>query len=100
MPGFIPWSSQLIGQSMGGGTIFDTLTEEIKTLSLMNVPTLMVWGREEKAIALPIGQKMHRILKGSRLEILDEAGHCAHDDQPDRFNQLTLEFLASHFNAS
>ena len=79
---------------------FDTLIEEIKTLSLMNVPTLIVWGREEKAIPLHTGQEMHRILKGSRLEILDEAGHCAHDDQSDRFNQLTLDFLAPHINAS
>ena len=73
---------------------FDTLIEEIKMLSLMNVPTLIVWGREEKAIPLHTGQEMHRILKGSRLEILDDAGHCANDDQSDRFNQLTLDFLA------
>ena len=79
---------------------FDTLIEEIKTLSLMNVPTLIVWGREDKAIPFHTGQEMHRILKGSRLEILDEAGHCPHDDQSDRFNQLTLDFLAPHINAS
>ena len=79
---------------------FDTLVEEIKKLSLMNVPTLIVWGREEKAIPLHTGQEMHRILKGSQLEILDEAGHCAHDDQSDRFNQLTLDFLAPQINGS
>jgi pimeloyl-ACP methyl ester carboxylesterase len=66
----------------------------------MNVPTLIVWGREEKAIPLHTGQEMHRILKGSRLEVLDEAGHCAHDDQSDLFNQLTLDFLETHNNAS
>ncbi len=79
---------------------FDTLIEEIKTLSTMKVPTLIVWGREEKAIALHIGQEMHRILKDSRLEILDEAGHCAYDDQSELFNQLALDFLAPHINAS
>jgi len=79
---------------------FDTLIEEIKTLSTMKVPTLIVWGREEKAITLHIGQEMHRILKDSRLEILDEAGHCAHDDQSELFNQLALDFLAPHINAS
>ena len=55
----------------------------------MNIPTLIIWGREEKAIPLAIGQEMHRILKGSRLEILDEAGHCAHDDQSDRTEKGT-----------
>jgi len=79
---------------------FDTLIEEIKMLSLMNIPTLIVWGREEKAIPLHTGQEMHRILKDSRLEILDEAGHCSHDDQSERFNQLALDFLAPYTNAS
>jgi len=79
---------------------FDTLEEEIKALSLLNVPTLIVWGREEKAIPLATGQEMHRILTDSRLEILDEAGHCAHDDQSDRFNQLAHDFLAPHISAS
>ena len=79
---------------------FDTLMEEIKRLSLINVPTLIVWGREEKSIPLSIGKEMHRILKGSRLEIFDQAGHCAHDDQPEMFNQLVLDFLARHTNAS
>jgi len=79
---------------------FDTLIEEIKTLSTMKVPTLIVWGREDKAIALHIGQEMHRILKDSQLEILDEAGHCAHDDQSELFNQMALDFLAPHVNAS
>jgi pimeloyl-ACP methyl ester carboxylesterase len=73
---------------------FDTLSEEIKSVSLMNVPTLIVWGREEKSIPLPIGEELHHILKGSRLEILDMAGHCAHDDRSDIFNELVLDFLA------
>lgn len=74
---------------------FDTLIDEIKALGEMDVPTLIVWGRDEKSIPLPVGQELHRRLKGSRLEILDKAGHCSHMDQPERFNHLTLEFLAS-----
>ena len=73
---------------------FDTLIKEIKKLAKMDVPTLIVWGRNEKSIALPIGQELHKILKGSRLEILDKAGHCSNMDQPELFNQLTLGFLA------
>ena len=73
---------------------FDTLLEEIKTLGGMDVPTLVFWGREEKSINLSIGQELHKLLKGSRLEVLDQAGHCSHMDQPERFNQLALEFLA------
>lgn len=73
---------------------FDTLIEEIITLGDMDVPTLIVWGRNEKSIPLPIGRELHKLLKDSRLEILDQAGHCSNMDQPERFNQITLDFLA------
>jgi 2-hydroxy-6-oxo-octa-2,4-dienoate hydrolase len=79
---------------------FDTLIEEIRKLSLLDVPILIVWGREEKSIPLAVGEEMHKILKGSRLEILDQAGHCAHDDQSTLFNQQALEFLETPINAS
>ena len=79
---------------------FDTLTEEIEKLSMLDVPILIVWGREEKSIPLAAGEEMHEILKGSRLEILDQAGHCAHDDQFTIFNQLTLDFLESTIDFS
>jgi pimeloyl-ACP methyl ester carboxylesterase len=73
---------------------FDTLIEEIETLGNMNVPTLIVWGRNEKSIPLPIGQKLHGMLKGSKFEVLGQAGHCSNMDQPERFNKITLDFLA------
>ena len=73
---------------------FDTLIKEIKKLAKMDVPTLIIWGRDEKSIALPIGQELHKILKSSQMEILDKAGHCSNMDQPELFNQLTLGFLA------
>jgi len=79
---------------------FYTLIEEIKKLSLLDVPILVVWGREEKSIPLAVGEEMHKTLKGSRLEILDNAGHCSHDDQSTLFNQLALDFLESPINAS
>ena len=78
---------------------FDTLIEEIKTLGSMDVPTMIAWGREEKGIPVPIGEQLHRFLEGSRLEILDQAGHCSHIDQPELFNQLVLEFLDGHDDA-
>ncbi len=72
---------------------FGTLSDEIRVLGDMAVPTLLVWGREDKAIPLRLGQDMHRMLKGSRLEILDNAGHVSNFEQAARFNQLALEFL-------
>ena len=72
----------------------DTLEDQVHKLGSMDVPTLIVWGREDKSIPLPVGEEMHRILRGSRLEIFDHAGHCPHDENCERFNQLVLDFLA------
>jgi pimeloyl-ACP methyl ester carboxylesterase len=74
---------------------FDTLPDEIHRLGEMDVPILIIWGRQSKAIPLERGQEMHKVLKGSRLEILDRAGHCPQDEQSERFNELAVEFLSS-----
>ncbi len=72
---------------------FDKLSDEIDRLAQMEVPVLLVWGREDKALPLPCGQEMHRILKGSRLEILDNAGHVPNYERAEEFNQLAVDFL-------
>lgn len=74
---------------------FDTLSEEIKELSSMKMPILIVWGREEKSIRLSIGEELAKTLKGSRFEVLKQAGHCSNIDQYVQFNQLALDFLSS-----
>ncbi|MDH3676256.1 MAG: alpha/beta fold hydrolase [Anaerolineae bacterium] len=72
---------------------FDKLNNEIHRLAQMEVPILLVWGREDKAVPLRCGQEMHRILKGSRLEIIDNAGHVPNYEQAEEFNQLAVDFL-------
>lgn len=72
---------------------FDKLSDEIHQLGKMDVPIMMVWGREDRAIPLDCGEKMHRILEGSRLEIIEDAGHVPQSERPEVFNQLSLNFL-------
>lgn len=71
----------------------DKLNDEIHQLGKMDVPIMIVWGREDKAIPLDCGEKMHRILEASRLEIIDDAGHVPQSERPELFNQLSLSFL-------
>lgn len=72
---------------------FFSLSDEIHRLAKLDVPILIVWGREDKSIPLRIGEEMHRILEGSRLEIIDEAGHVPNYERPEVFNQLAIDFL-------
>ena len=72
-----------------------TLSNEIRKLGAMDVPVLIVWGRQDKSIPVELGQQMHTILRTSHLEILDVAGHCSNFEQPEKFNRLAVEFLSS-----
>jgi pimeloyl-ACP methyl ester carboxylesterase len=75
------------------GDFFDKLLEQINKLGQMNKAILIVWGKQDKALPIERGEKMHQILTGSRFEVLDHAGHVSNDEQAAKFNQLALEFL-------
>lgn len=72
---------------------FHTLSKEIHRLSLLSIPTLIVWGRHDVSIPLEVGQEMHRILEGSVFEVIENGGHMPNWDAPDQFNQVVLAFL-------
>jgi pimeloyl-ACP methyl ester carboxylesterase len=74
---------------------FHTLLDEIRRLGEIDVSILIIWGRHDQAVPFERGQGMHKILRGSRLEIFEQMGHCPHDEQSQKFNQLALDFLAS-----
>jgi pimeloyl-ACP methyl ester carboxylesterase len=79
---------------------FDALLDEIHAFGETNVPTLIVWGREDQSIPVERGIAMHRILDGSQLQIIDHAGHCPHDEQSGLFNQLAIDFLSGVVEAA
>ena len=74
---------------------FDTLMPEIQELASLAIPTLLIWGRQDRAIPLSVGRDMSRLLDNARLEVLDGAGHAANIEQAEVFNSLALEFLSA-----
>ena len=74
---------------------FHTLGEEIVEYAKLEIPTLIVGGRQSAGIPIELTRQVHQIVVGSKLEIYDQAGHCPHDEQAERFNQDVLNFLGS-----
>jgi len=72
---------------------FNTLEQEIREFGQLGIPTLIVWGREDVSLPVRSGEQMSRLIPGSRLEILDDAGHLANFDQAGAFNELVIDFL-------
>ena len=73
---------------------FNTLEGEIRELGQSNLPTLIVWGREDASLPLRCGEEMHQLMPNSRLEVIDSAGHLANFDRADEFNGLVIDFLS------
>ena len=73
---------------------FNTLEAEIRELGKLGIPTLIIWGREDASLPVSNAETMHQLMPGSRLEILDNAGHLANFDQADSFNELVIDFLS------
>ena len=73
---------------------FDKLLPEINKLGKMEVPILIVWGCYDRSIRLELGQQMHKLISGSRLEIFKDAAHCPNYEQPTKFNHIVTGFLA------
>jgi pimeloyl-ACP methyl ester carboxylesterase len=56
--------------------------EYIGRLSTIEIPSLLIWGREDQAVPLEIGQRLARELKGSSLKIIEQCGHIPHEERP------------------
>ncbi|WP_163527698.1 alpha/beta fold hydrolase [Halobacillus ihumii] len=64
-------------------------------LSLITVPTLLCFGKEEKLIPVAAGEHLHREIGHSRLELFENSCHCPFLEEPDQFNHKVDSFLKS-----
>lgn len=61
---------------------------------LIHVPTLYIHGEMDGCISAPLSQGMETFFPaGLRRVIIPGAGHFAHQEKPDEFNRIVLEFL-------
>ncbi len=62
-------------------------------LTSLNVPTLILWGRDDKLIPVSVAAWFNSQIKGSRVSILDGIGHIPMEEAPDRSLAPVLELL-------
>jgi 3-oxoadipate enol-lactonase len=65
------------------------------TLATIDVPTLVIAGAEDALIPRSEANILHEAIRGSRLEVIEQAGHVSNVERPAAFNHLLSEFLAS-----
>ncbi|TKG62850.1 alpha/beta fold hydrolase [Prauserella endophytica] len=63
-------------------------------MARISAPTLVVWGNKNPFGDVPEAHAIADAIPGARLEIFPECGHWPQHEQADRYNPLSLEFLA------
>lgn len=69
--------------------------DSTETCSTIDVPTLVICGDEDALTPPKEAMKLSESIRGSRLEVLQGAGHLSNVERPAAFNTVVSEFLAS-----
>ena len=59
------------------------------------LPTLLIWGDQDRIIPVAHGYATHAAVPGSRLEVLPGVGHFPHVESPTAVVQILDDFIAT-----
>ncbi len=103
----------LLGASMGGGMAISfaiDMPEKLdaviavapawiegrrESLKKISSPVLFIWGSRDSVVPVSLARDYSASVKGSRLKIIDGAGHPVYIDRPDEFFDTVDDFLES-----
>lgn len=60
----------------------------------IDVPTLLIWCREDTIVPLHVGEALHAAIPKSKLVTMEGCGHFPHEEQPEIVVPLIMRFLA------
>jgi len=63
-------------------------------LPKINVPTLIVWGKNDKILSVKDGILMNKGIVGSRIEIIKNVGHSPNIEIPEKFAKLIIDWFS------
>lgn len=74
----------------------EDMDETTKRYSEITVPTLIIWGHNDKIVPLKIGVKLHNAITNSEIKIIDGCGHIPHEEEPVKTTKILRTFLQQH----
>jgi pimeloyl-ACP methyl ester carboxylesterase len=66
---------------------------EFGVFGRQNLPTLLIWGREDKSVSSAEMQQLVQLIPGIDYHIIEKAGHIPQYERPEIVNPLLIEFL-------
>ena len=79
----------------GKGIIPPNIDELIAKYKDINVPTLIIWGKQDKIISPEAGKLLVQAIRDSTVQWIDQCGHVPQEERPDATVPLVMEFLQS-----
>ena len=67
--------------------------ETCTQLQEINIPVLIMVGKEDKITPIAAARQMHELILNSKLEIIQQAGHLSNLEDPAAFNTHLVKFL-------
>jgi pimeloyl-ACP methyl ester carboxylesterase len=64
-------------------------------LHRIGVPTLLLWGAQDRIVTPDYGRAYAAAIPGARLALIDQAGHFPHLEQPEEFARQVLSFVTA-----
>ena len=71
----------------------DEIDHIIEAITQIDIPTLIVWGKEDPVISVESAYKLNESIKNSRLEIIPHCGHIPHEENPLETASVIDDFL-------
>lgn len=86
-------SDMLVAEHLQG-TFKKVVADDVRQdAAKIKIPTLLLYGGNDEATPTSYGQAYHKLIKDSKLEVLSEAGHFMHLEQPQKVTEEIEEFL-------
>lgn len=86
-------SDMLVAEHMQE-TFKKVVTDDIQAdAAKLTLPTLLVYGEDDRSTPVHYGRILHNLIAGSTLEVLGATGHFVHLDRPSEIEKLLAEFL-------
>lgn len=62
-------------------------------LQLVKIPSLVIWGADDRITPLTCGEQYSAALPNSSLQVIENAGHCVEQEETSKFVELVSEFI-------
>jgi 2-hydroxy-6-oxonona-2,4-dienedioate hydrolase len=76
--------------ALAKSAIRNNLGEE---LGQIKVPTLLIWGKNDKVTPPFVAEDFHKLIPNSELAFIDQCGHAPMMEVPNAFNEILEQFL-------